>query len=198
MHGNIGMGRKSTKKRKPKIIEARSPSGRPSRARDEPGRDYSHTEVRRLRDAAMKGLRDPEWGTELGALYLERKITAAQYGVGKWWSEMSVHYLSAIDAPWPVPRGISLERGSRGSGPDPDTEEGGKIAARERDAAEIFRAAHAILISAGMLTEHYVRELCEANRRPIGVAPMHAVVDGLQRLVDWRELTNKQKSANGR
>lgn len=194
------MGRKSTKIRKAKITPERTPSMRPSRAQEDYGRDYSPTEVRRLRDAAMRGLRDAEWGTELGGLYLERKITAAMYGAGKWWREMAVAHLSAINAPCPTPRRISLEGSMGGTAPDPDSDEGLRIAARERDTLKLFNAAHKELIAAGMLAEHYVRELCEENLRPFGSAPMAATVAGLQRLVDWRdrELTNKSKSNSGR
>jgi hypothetical protein len=153
-----------------------------------------------MRNAAMRGLKDAEWGSELGCLYLERKITTAQYGAGKWWREMASQYLSAIDAPWPTPRGISMERGLGRGGHDPDTEEGQRQSARERNTVENFRSAHAALMSTGMMAEHHVRQLCESNIRPIGFAPMRSAVLGLHKLAEWRDeqLTNEGKSASGR
>lgn len=171
---------------------------RPSRAQDEPGREYGPAEVRRIRDAAMKGMRDPEWGTELGRLFLERKITAEMYGAGKWWRDIATTYLAARDAPAASPRATSLEFGSRGSHCDPDTEEGRKQATRDRNAAARFEEAHAVLLGAGALSERYVRDLCEHDKAPFGSYARTAVIRGLGWLAEWRGLTNKGKCPNGR
>jgi hypothetical protein len=199
MHWGFEMGRKSNKIKKPKIIPHREPSMRPSRSEEGLGREYGATEIKRLRDASMRGLRDAEWGTELGALYLEGKITAAMYGAGKWWREMAVKYQSAISAPWPVPQAVCLELGTRGTAPDPDSEEGSKRTARERNVVKDFEDAHKELVQLGMLIERHVRQLCEENQRPYGVVALALTRDGLQKLVEWRDrrLTNKVKCANG-
>jgi hypothetical protein len=124
--GHRLMGRKSLKNKKAKIVPVREPKTmRPSRA-DEEARDYGPGEVRRLLYAATRGLRDSEWGTELGRLYLENKITAGMYGAAKWWRDMAALYASAINAPASAPKALSLERGSKGTDVDPDSEIGAK------------------------------------------------------------------------
>ena len=75
-------------------IKARTPSGQLSRAGRQ--REYPPAQVRRLRDAAMAGLRDPEWGTELGRLYLEGTITAAMYAAGKDWREKAAKFVGSL------------------------------------------------------------------------------------------------------
>lgn len=193
--GHRLMGRKSLKNKKAKIVPVREPSNRPSRAADELGRQYGPAEVRRLRDAAVKGLRDPEWGTELGQIYLERKITAEMYGAGKWWRDMAARYATAINAPPASPKALSLDRGSMGTDIDPESEEGAKRASRDRTAVRDFLEAHAVLLGAGVISERYVRDLCEHDHRPFGAYAMEATTRGLQWLADWRGLTSRGKSA---
>jgi hypothetical protein len=172
---------------------------RPSRSDDnEMGKSYGAAEVRRLRDAAMVGLRDEEWGTELGQLFLEGKITGAMYGAGKWWRSRAARYYLAINAPPPAPRAISLELRSGSTGPDPDSEEGQNQTKWDRAAVEDFQEAHAILLGAGALSEKYIRDLCEQNIRPFGTEALMAVSRGLEWLAEYRQLTNQQKGAYGR
>jgi hypothetical protein len=161
-------------------IKARTPSGQLSRAGRQ--REYPPAQVRRLRDAAMAGLRDPEWGTELGRLYLEGTITAAMYAAGKDWREKAAKYVGSLGH-FPV-RSILVE-GRRGSlPPDPDSVEGQKQARREADAMERFFEAHHVLLSAGKLAEATVRRLCEHNEGPCGMAELIALRNGLSALAE--------------
>ena len=103
-------------------------------------REFPPTQVKRLRDAAMAGLRDPEWGTELGRLYLDGTITATMYAAGKNWREKAAQYVNTLGH-FPV-RTILVEGRGGSLPPDPDTEEGQKRARREADAMERFFEAH--------------------------------------------------------
>lgn len=181
------MGRKLRKPRR--LITAREPSGRPQRHRE-----LAPSEVRRLRDAALCGLKDAEWGTELGRLYLTGAITETMYGAGKRWAEVASRYQAAIGI-FPV-RGPALERGARGANPDPDSDEGHKIARKEREAIEQFFAAHAVLLATG--AELLVRRLCELNDAPSGPREYGAVKRGLEALAAHWALTTKGKSENGK
>jgi hypothetical protein len=181
--------------RKRNSMAPREPTGRTSRAADE--REFPPAQVKRLRDAAMRGLRAPEWGTELGLLYLNNDITAAMYAAGKRWSEMVETYRHAIGV-FPV-RSVGIERGRGGSSPDPDSPEGRKIAQRESDAAERFFAADAALMQLGGRNPyHFVRMLCEANEMPGGYAELRQLRKGLLVLVAHWDLTGTGKQSNGR
>jgi len=163
---------------KRKNLKARTPSGQLSRAGRE--REFPPTQIRRLRDAAMAGLRDPEWGTELGRLYLEGTITASMYAAGKDWREKAARYVSTLGH-FPV-RTILPEEHRASPPADPDTVEGQKRARREADAMERFFEAHHVLLSAGKMAEAGVRRLCEHNEGPCGMAELIALRNGLAAL----------------
>ena len=174
-------------RRKTRLVTAREPNGRIQREE----RELAPTEVRRLRDAALRGMRDPEWGTELGRLYLEGALTGALYASGKRWREEAAEYRQSIGV-FPV-RTASLERGSHGHDTDPDSEEGQNQAARERNGAERFFAAHARLASVGGLAETVVRRVCEEDQAACGFVEHKALRRGLSALVDHYNLTREQK-----
>lgn len=167
-------------RRKNRLLKARTPSGQLSRAGRE--REFPPTQVKRLRDAAMAGLRDPEWGTELGRLYLEGTITATMYAAGKEWREKAAKYVDTLGH-FPV-RTILAEGRGGSLPPDPDTEEGRKRARREAGAMERFFEAHHVLLSAGKLAEATVRRLCEHNEGPCGMAELIALRNGLSALAE--------------
>ena len=172
----------------------RTPSGRPSRA-GEP-KEHAPALVQRLREAALRGMADPEWGTELGRLFLQQAITAPMYAAGKRWAEMASKYQRTIGV-FPS-RSVSLERGIRSAQPDPDSEEGRKIAKREANAAERFFEAHAVLVQHGALAEAVVRRLCEHNEMPIGVGELMKLRTGLDALAFHWALTSGANSNSGR
>jgi hypothetical protein len=167
-------------KRKNRLLRARTPSGQLSRAGRE--REFPPAQVKRLRDAAMTGLRDPEWGTELGRLYLEGTITAAMYAAGKEWREKAARYVSTLGH-FPV-RTLLIEGRGGSMPPDPDTTEGQKRARREAAAMERFFEAHHVLLSAGKMAEATVRRLCEHNEGPCGMAELIALRNGLAALAE--------------
>ena len=176
-------------RRKSRLVTAREPNGRIQREGRE---DTAPTEVRRLRDAALRGMRDPEWGTELGRLYLEGALTGAQYAAGKRWREEAAEYRQAIGI-FPV-RSASLERGSHGHDVDPDSEEGQKQATRERNGAERYFAAESwLVLHAGELSARVVRCLCEHDEMFCGWPEHQALRKGLSSLVDHYNLTREQK-----
>ena len=72
-------------------LRQREPNGRPQRERETPP-----AQVRRLREAALAGLRDPQWGTELGRLLLTKAIDEAMYAAGRRWNEDAAKYRHVI------------------------------------------------------------------------------------------------------
>lgn len=182
MHGAL-MIRKHTKP-----VTAREPSGRPQRETE-----YAPSQIKRLRDAAMRGLRDAEWGTELGRLSLERSITSLMHAAGRRWRDQAAQYRKAIGV-FPV-RSLSVEPVSRAMAPDPDSAEGQEQARRDSEAVEQFFAAHAALVMAGSSAENAVRRLCEDDLSLVGMSELQAARKGLNALASHYGLTNQQKSA---
>lgn len=189
MQIEVGMKRA----RRQKLLQIREPNGRHQRPSvDE--REFAPTQVKRLRDAALAGMADAEWGTSIGRLYLASKITGPMYAAGKRWSEQVVRYHGAINAPPPNPKALRMGESSRGAPPDPDSDEGRQRAAREAQMVTDFLAAHGILCAAGMIAEATVRNVCERDHCPVGQLETQALSRGLLWLADYWGLTNQRKS----
>lgn len=181
VRGNMSIGTGMASKFK------REPNGRRQRERE-----TAPTQVKRLRDAALLGMKDPEWGTELGRLFLNNAITPAMYAAGKRWREQVAIYHSAIGV-FPV-RTAGVEIGRGGSPVDPDSPDGRKIAQREADGAERFFAAHAALMATDAMSERAVRNICEHNIMVEGFDELMKLRKGLLALVAHWDLTNGGKS----
>jgi hypothetical protein len=155
------------------------------------------SEVRRLRDAAMSGLRDPVWGTELGRLYLVGKISAGMYAAGKRWAELAVKYSQALCSPSPDPRAICLDR-MGGSITDPDSAEGRREVRRHERAVASFLDAHVALKAVSGPAERTVRSLCERGEMLVGHASLMDLSQGLVALAGFWGLTDSSKSMSDR
>lgn len=169
---------------KSKLVVVREPNGRMSRSVAKELDAISPTEVRRLVDAALCGLRDQQWGTELGRLFLLKKIDVTQYEAGKRWARLVACFHKATAAPPPNPKAHTFASGGRSHEPDPDSEEGQKIAELDVEIIASMREAHAVLIGAGKLAENAVRMICELDQVPYGALMMNALRTGL----DWLAL----------
>lgn len=179
-------------KKKRKGVKAREANGRPQRQRYE-----SPGEIRRLRDAALSGMRDPEWGTELGRLFLVGKVSPEEYAAGKRWSAMAAEYRSAMLCP----RGmgaLQLERGSQGQPVDPDTGDGQAEAERHKRAVAAYLSADADLrIHRGAVVLRAVQRVCEENSA-IDYQQLLHLKDGLAVMASRWNLTGASKSPNVR
>lgn len=175
---------KAKRKSKNALVPTRWGNGRLQRAAAE--HECSPTEVKRLRDAAVIGLRDEQWGTVLGRLFLEAKIDAVQFAAGKWWAMMAQFAgRSILEPDFPSKTGFIPRVG--GKAPDPDSERGQEDAKAERDAAELWRHAHSWLITAGILAEQMVRRLCEDDKNPESYNQLMQAKLGLDRVAAFRE-----------
>lgn len=159
------------------------------------------SEVKRLRDAALAGMRDPLWGTEIGRLYLAGKITAAMFAAGKRWSELATQYSQALQSPAPDPKAISLDHIGRAQ-IDPDTAEGRKEARRHARAVQSFVDAYAALKTSmdGQVNARIastVRETCERGAMIVGHQALIDLSRGLTILAGFWGL-DKSAPANVR
>ncbi len=169
-----------------RIHPIREPSGRPSRALA-PIEGVSPNEARRLRDAAARGVAAPEWGSELGRLFLAGSIDGAAYEAGKMWGRLINQWYRAIGAcrPYPSQGPIAFLGTVRalddGEDPPVDSKEGKRILADRRKVIRRMQEAHAVLVGAGMLAEAAVRGVCEANECSSAIYGLDNLVRGL----DW-------------
>jgi hypothetical protein len=174
----------SKRDKKSMLVPVREPNGRLQRPTADAIEAVSPAVVKRLRDAAVLGMRDAEWGTELGRLFLMGEIAGPDFTAGKRWGNLVVAYHLAIGAKPPYPKAMSFER--RNPSPEPDAE---SDKAKQKLKTEIaiiddMREAHAVLIGAGMLAERAVRAICEQNDASVGIFG----IANLQRGLAWLAL----------
>ena len=172
-----------------KVLAVRESNGRIKREPQLP----PPAEVRRLRDAALAGMRDPTWGTEIGRLYLLGKINSAMFAAGKQWGEYAARYSQALCSPSPDPKAVNWDR-KGGEAPDPDSFEGQKEARRHARAVQSFMDASVALKDAGMRAERVVRTVCERDEMVFGHENLMALSSGLSTLSGFWGLTDSRKS----
>ena len=143
---------------------ARTPTGQLSRRlMDEIGGQAPSAVVRLVQDS-LRGYADEVYGAPLGRLFLDGKLTAAEFEAGKRWDRLIRRYHFAIAAPLPDPRAGSLallERGAPTPPPDPESERGRAQIDLDRQIIDACRRAHAVIVGHGMRAEHDMRRLCE-------------------------------------
>jgi hypothetical protein len=126
----------------------------------------SPVETRRLRDAAVSGLRDAVWGSQLGRLHVTGALDASQLAAGKYWSELTSAYSVACRSP-AGPRTVLLD--AVGGQPiDPDTASGAKEIARHERATAAWIEGRDVLRKAGPAVEAAVDAVCIQDQAPDG------------------------------
>lgn len=145
----------------------------------------SPSEVTRLRDAALAGLRDPVWGSTLGWLFLSGKVSAVQFAAGKRWVELAADYSAACCGPKQV-RSAKLDPAG-GTSPDPDSPKGLREARRHVLAVEQYLEGSELLKRLGGAAAVAVRNVCEQGRMPVGFGELLALRRGLAVLAAWQQ-----------
>jgi hypothetical protein len=138
----------------------------------------------RLRLAAERGIRatyntvtDPAFGSELGRLFLSKKISPREHSAGQRWAELAHRHHKAIDAP--SLKAGNLERGVRSHRVDPDSIAGREERLADDLATRRFDAARKVLGG----HERAVRILIEDDVCPDN-ADLDHVRSGLRALAD--------------
>jgi hypothetical protein len=171
-----------------KHLRTREPNGRLSRAGREATGAIAPAAVRRLRDAALAGMAAPEWGTELGLMYLRQEIEAPLYEAGRRWTKLAAEAQRAADAPSHVASGGNLDR-APDRRPDPETQAGRREAERDGAILADHRSARKALDDAGAAARRAVLRVCESDRPAIGHAEREDLRAGLAALArHWRLL----------
>ena len=176
-----------TRKGRKRQAGPREPGGRLARSTAEPDKSYAPAAIKRLTDCAINGVADEAYGTVLGRLYLEGRLSAAQFAAGQRFDRLTRRYLQAIAAPRPDPRSIGLDDGPRSADIDPDSRAGREQTEDHRATIAAMGAARAILAGCGKTAEAAVRGLCEASELPAGWSGHSALTAGLSALAEhWR------------
>ena len=171
-----------------KSLASREPSGkvrRPPRGAA-PAELMSPTEFKRLVDAAGDGLKDAVWGTPLGRLLNDRKITSTQFAAGVRWATLAHDYSAATQSP-KAPRSANLDPAG-GQSPDPDSDRGRREAQRHTHTKHQYLAALAVLQHTGDSARRAMVDVCELGQMPAGHWALASLRLGLDVLsVFWSE-----------
>lgn len=175
----------------------REPNGRLSRSAM-PTDTTSPTAVKRLRDAALKGMADAQWGTALGGLFLAGAITDVEYAAGQRWARLVTSYRRVKGIPQPDAKAVSLERYEPSVEPDQDSYEGQKRKLRADLVMADFEKARDALRSAGPSSLRIVALVCEEGKSLTGWAEKIALAMGLDALAAHWHLTKQPIRAHVR
>jgi hypothetical protein len=188
------MEQSMTRKGRKRQAGPREAAGRLVRTSAEPDKGYSPAAIKRLADCAIAGVADAAYGTSLGRLYLEGRLSAAQFAAGQRFDRLTRRYLQAIAAPRPDPRSIGLGDGPRSADIDPESQAGREQMADHRATIAAMGEARAVLSGSGKGAEAAVRALCEAGELPAGWSGHSALAAGLSGLAAHWHLERKARS----
>ena len=152
--------------------------------------------IRRLHDAAVAGMADARWGTEIGRLYLVRRITSEQFAAGSRWAELASRHSAAIGSRATLASPSDFNR-SRGTPVDPDSEAGEAEARRHLRDMDRYQKALVVLARHGQAVTQAIRRLCEEDLHLSFLEFGHALF-GLNELAIHFGLTGGGKSSIGK
>lgn len=177
-----------------RMAGSRTPSGQLSRkVVDELDGRAPGAVMRFVRDS-LRGYADPVYGTPLGRLFLDGKLTAAEFETGKRWDRLIRRYHKAINAPFPDPKSIALDKIGASREADPDSNAGREQATLDRAIVNAFEDASAIVLGQGAEAARDMRALCEgAGEYPRGFQALHNAKSVLSGLAKFWGLTKRQK-----
>jgi hypothetical protein len=163
-----------------KSLASREPSGKVRRPPRADPTLPSPTEVTRLRDAALAGMRDAVWSSPLGWLYLSGRLSGSQFAAGRRWATLARDYSAATQSP-KQPRSANLDPAG-GQPPDPDSPAGLKEAQQHAHTLHQYLAALEMLKHTGAPARRAVAAVCEQATMPAGHAQLADLNRGLSAL----------------
>lgn len=136
-----------------------TPAGRLSQAGAPKG--YSPAEIRRMLDHGIANSRLPALGTAYGRMLISGAITIAEFAAFQRWSELRASYQRAIDAKTMKSASAVIDA-KGGEAPDPDSELGAKITAREAQTISDYRRAETVARASGEREFWLFRQIADA------------------------------------
>ena len=163
-----------------KSLASREPSGKVRRPPRADPTLPSPTEVTRLRDAALAGMRDAVWSSPLGWLYLSGRLSGSQFAAGRRWADLARDYSAATQSP-KQPRSANLDPAG-GQPPDPDSPAGRREAQQHAHTLHQYLAALAMLNASGAPARKAVQAICEQGQMLAGHHQLASLGVGLTAL----------------
>ena len=145
--------------------------------------------IRRLRDAALAGMHDHRWGTEIGRLYLAGRLTSEQFAAGCRWADLVTRHSAALCSRAGLVSPSDFNS-SRGTSVDPDSERGEMEAKRHLKDLERYQKALVVLARHGHAVRSAIQRLCEDDLH-ISFLEIGHVLFGLNELAGPCGLTTK-------
>ena len=173
-------------KRKNRLIVAREPNGQPQRKRS-----IAPSEAKRIRDEAARKVRHSEYGSELGRLWLDDKISAPMYEAGKKWIIVAVQRSIALQSPSANPRSLNIGSGGESHPIDPDTPQGEREAKHHAKAIVAYETAFESVTKPSWTA---IETVCEQNLALAGHQQLLDFRCGLMILAKLWGLTDGRKS----
>jgi hypothetical protein len=176
-------------------IAIREPNGRISRIVEKEIDATSPATAKRLMEAALRGQADAVYGTHIGRLFIDGKLSPHEFEAGKRWDRLRRLYADAMRAPSPDPRSVSIDGGGGGFAPDVDSDAGMEEAKRHRQITRAWYEAMGHLnIWCGGLEIKAMQRLCEGQGlAPEGMMGLIRAKEALGALVVFWDLTNSKK-----
>ena len=176
---------------RPRKVGHREPNGQLSRAQRQIEPALAPAAIKALLASDLRIVQSLEYGTHVGRMMLDGKLTPLQWAAAKKWDRIADAYRQALCSPRINPKSPDLEPAG-GTKIDPDTEAGARAAKRERIAREAFEGAMALVLTLGRHTLTTVRECCEGMGRPCaGYEDLLRLQAGLSLLAAAWQLTEK-------
>ena len=174
-------------KRKNRLVTAREPNGQPQRSRS-----IAPSEAKRIRDEAARKVRPSEYGSELGRLWLDDKISAPMYEAGKKWIVVAVQRSIALQSPSANPRSLNIGSGGESHPIDPDTPQGEREAKRHAKAITAYETAFEAITKASWMA---ILTVCEQNLALVGHQQLLDFRCGLMILAKMWRLTDMRRGS---
>ena len=195
-HGAI-MSKLSTKAKRAgrkRSAGERAPSGQLSRKLVDEIEGRAPSCVMRLVRDSLRGYAEPVYGTPLGRLFLDGKLTAPEFEAGKRWDRLLRRYHKSIAAPLPDPKSIALDILGPTREADPESKAGQEQATIDRAVVNALQDAYVIVIAHGRDAARDMRSLCEgAGEYPRGYQALCRAKSVLSGLVKFWGLTKTRK-----
>jgi hypothetical protein len=131
-------------------------------------------------DSAAADARNQMWGSSCGRMTLTGALTAREFSIAQRWAQLTASYSASCLSP-KAPITAQFDAAG-GMPPDPDSEQGRRIARADTRATADYIEGKCALQRAGADAERAVDDICVRDQAPAGFAQTTALRAGLTAL----------------
>ena len=156
---------------------------------------FPETHIKRLKRGVAEGFVGPEYGTELALMLYRAEITRSQYEAAEDFVQARYAFLRVSEAK--SLRAAQLESGLGSKEPDPDSEVGKRIAAREERIKRRYEELYRVVKGCGKVScDAFMGLICE-NEAPNWELKFHAH-QVFKALHEYRDRASRARRAKRR